>query len=165
MSGVVRLRFRLGVRLRFRQRSRLWFPAVWAPLGGFPCIRAGFSGDCGGDVSVSAGECPVSRPLTRDSRVLCLAVRVLALRLPWAARWAASLAVRSGRSLLVAWTGTVGFACRVVASRRRCFAALARLLVPAVAFPVLRCIAGRGCTVGRWCYGPRAAWRRAGGAR
>lgn len=66
----------------------------------------------------------------------------------------------------------VGRACRVAASRRRYFAALARLVKPA-AFAVLRCAAVRGCTVqpslsrrlpGRWCYRPRAA-RRPGGAR
>ena len=158
MSSRVRLRFRLRDRLRFRQRGRLRFPARCAWLAGFPCTRAGFGGDCAADISVSAGKCSVSRLLTGDPVVLCLAARS-----PLAAWRDASCPVLCGWSLLVTWAGTVGPACRVVASRRRCFAALARLLVPAAA---LRCVAGRCRTVQPSLSRrlPARAARRAGGA-
>jgi len=173
MSCRVRLRFRLRGRLRFRQRVRLRFPALCVPLGLFPCTFAGFVDDCAADISVSAGECPGSRSLTGDPAVLCLAGRAATLRLPLATRLAAIFAVRSGRRPVVTLRGAVPSADRVVAGRRRCLAAPARLASPA-AFPVLRCLAVRGCTVqpslsrrlpGRWCNGPRAARRRSGGAR
>jgi hypothetical protein len=171
MSGVVRLRFRLGVRLGFRQRSRLRFPAAWVRLGGFPCIRGRFSGGCGGDISMSAGECPVSRLLTGDR--LAVAVGPVGdggVLLPWAA-FRGAVAARSGRRLLVRWLGRVSLACRVVASRR-CLGARARLVVLVGAFSAGVAVAGLGCTVrlslsrrlaGRWGYGWRAARRRAGG--
>ena len=174
MSGRVRLRFRLRVRLRFRQRVRLRFPALCAPLGAFPCTFAGLFRARTGDISMSAGESPVSRPLTGDSPGLC-PVHGCAMRLPLADLPGALSAVRSLLCRPVTWPlpWMVSYAHRVVTSRRRCFAALARLVRP-VAFPVLRCAVARGCTVqpslsrrlpGRWCNGPRAARRRSGGTR
>jgi hypothetical protein len=174
VSGADCLRCRLKGRLRFRQRVRLRFPAVCSLLADFPRSRAVFAGESTGDISVSASESRVSRPLTGDSLGLCPVVHDFALRLPLAARLAAFSAVRSFLSLLVAWPlpWMVSSAHRVVASRRRCFAALARLVKP-VAFPLLRCLANRGCNgqpslslrlPGRWCNCPRAARRRSGGA-
>jgi hypothetical protein len=174
MSGRVRLRFRLRDRLRFRQGVRLRFPALCAPFGAFPCTFAGFCGTRTGDISMSAGESPVSRSLTGDSPGLC-PVHGCALRSPLASLPGAFPAVRSllCRPATRPLPWTVSSAHRVVASRRRCFAALSRLVRP-VAFPVPRCAVVRGCTVqpslsrrlpGRWCNGPRAARRRSGGAR
>ena len=163
------------VRLRFRKRVRLRFPALCAPLGAFPCTRAGFWAGCAADISVPAGESPVPRPLTGDPRGLRPAVHRFALPLPLAALLAAFSAVRSLLSSVVTWPlqWMVSSAHRVVAGRRRWVAALSRLVRP-VAFPLLRCAVVRGCTVqpslsrrlpGRWCNGPRAARRRSGGAR
>jgi hypothetical protein len=89
MSCRVRLRFRLRGRLRFRQTVRLRFPALCAPLRSFPCTLAGFLGDGAADISVSASECPVSRSLTGDPAVPCLAGRAATLRLPLASLLAA----------------------------------------------------------------------------
>lgn len=175
MSGLVSLRFRLRDRLRFRKRFRLRFPSLCAPFGAFPCTRAGFWGECAADISVSAGESPVSRPLTGDPLGLCPGVHRCALRLPFAGLPACFSAVRSLLSAVVTWPlpWMVSPAHRVVAVRRRCFAALSRLIRP-VALPLLRSAVVRGCTVqpslsrrlpGRSCNGPRAARRRSGGAR
>ena len=173
MSGPVRLRCRLRDRLRFRQRVRLRFPALCAQFGAFPCTFASFCAGRTGDISMSAGESPDPRPLTGDSPRLC-PVHDCALRSPSAAPPGALLAVRPLPCRLVTWPlpWMVSSAHRVVASRRRCVAALARLVRP-VAFPLPRCAVVRGCTVqpslsrrlpGRWCNGPRAARRRSGGA-
>lgn len=123
LGGVGRLWFRLGGRLRLRQGSRLRFPAVFGLVGRFRCSCAGFVGGCSGDISMSAGERAVSR-------------------LPMADRVPVVSAAR--RCPLVTCMGAVMLACRVVASRRRCFATLAWLVVPAVVFAVLWCVAGRG---------------------
>jgi len=168
-----RLRFRITGLLGFRLKVRLRFPALCDQLGGFPSIGAALGGDCAADISMSAGEFLISRLLTGDSPRLCPVVCGFALRLPLAARLAAFSTVRSCLCLLVTWplTWVVSSAHRVVATRRRCFAVLARLVRP-VAFLVLRCLAVRGCTVQPslsrrlpgWCNGPRAARRRSDGA-
>jgi hypothetical protein len=171
MSGRVRLRCRLRDRLRCRQRVRLRFPALCAPSGAFPCTRAAFGGDCAADISMSAGESSLTRPLTGDVPGLYPAVHDSAPRLPLAA----ILALRSSLSLLVTlplpWM--VASAHRVVASRRRCSVALARL-VRLVAFPLPRCPVARSCTAqpslsrrlpDKWCNSPRGGRWRSGGAR
>jgi len=176
MSREDRLRFRLRVRLRVRLRGRLRFPAASVPLRGFPCVQAGFRWVALCDISMSAGESPVPRPLPGDPLRLvpslslgCADGRLL----PWAARPGA-LAVRSPPGLLVTWAWTVSLACRVVASRR-CSGARTPLVVSADAPSVRSALAGLSCAVqlsvsrrlaGRWDDGrraaPRRSWLRAG---
>jgi hypothetical protein len=116
-----RLRVRMRFHLRVRQRVRLRFPEPSGPLRGFPCTQAGFRAGATCDISVSAGECSVSRSRPGDplSLVRSLLLRCAGLRrLPWATRRGYLCVVRSPPGLLAACAWTVSLACRVVASRR-----------------------------------------------
>jgi hypothetical protein len=168
MSGVVRLRVRLRGRLRVRQGDRLRFPALCAPSGGFPRTHASFWAGCTGDISMSAGKSPDPYLLTGETPWLCRVAQGLPL---WLAP-ADLCALRSCPGRLVTWPWVVPCADRVVASRRRCFAALARLVEPAARRVLLALVAGRTAypslsrrLPGRSYDGPRAARQRFGGAR
>lgn len=167
---------RLRVRLRSRLRGRLWFPSVSVPSRGFPCVQAGFRWGALFDISMSAGEIPVARPLTGDPLWPVPPQSLGALGvLPWAARRFA-LAVRTLLGLLVTcrcvcW---VPLAYRVVASRR-CLVAPSPLAVLARRPLALPAPAGWSCAAlpslsrrlaGRWCNGRRraASPRARGGA-
>jgi hypothetical protein len=162
--GAVRLRVRLRGRLRFRQWDRLRFPALCAPSAGFPRTHTGFWDGRTGDISMSAGKSPDSRPLTGENPWLRRVVHGLPLWLLADLR-----AVRSWLGRLVTWPWVVSCADRVAASRRRCFAALARLVEPAALRVLFAKAAGRTAQPslsrrlpGRSCERPR--WRL-GGAR
>ena len=146
MNREDRLRFRLRGRLRVRLRGRLQFPRAQEPRHGFPCIQAGFRGGALCDISMSAGESPVSRPLTGDP--LSLVPRPLSGSAGrWLPPWAARLGARPVRSpvgLLVTWAWTVSLACRVVASRR-CSGARTPPPLPADTVSTRSALAGLGC--------------------
>jgi hypothetical protein len=150
MSGVVRLRFRLRDPSRFRRWVRLRFPALCAPLGAFPCTRAGLRRVSLCDISTPG--CNYLRS-SQASRELCSPLRgCLALTLQSGApplelaalRLCSPLVPRSEPAPVTSPVATSSVAHRVVAGRRLLLSCPRRSALAVLS----RAVAGSGAVSG-----------------